>query len=100
MNVTAMHAPARSPATYTQQPVKFAATTSGPGVQAGFLDAPLTGLANRPSNATVAIATTWAKGAPPHAPTNRDLHRQQTVKHAIERHVLSIRRDNHRGADP
>ena len=62
MNVTAMQAPARSPATYTHQPVKFAATTSGPSVRAGFMDAPLIGLANRPSNATVAptaIAALW-----------------------------------------
>jgi hypothetical protein len=35
---------------------------SGPSVRAGFIDAPLTGLANRPSSATVdptAMAALW-----------------------------------------
>src|SRR5262249_61357820 len=38
----------------THQPVKSTATMSGPSVLAGFMDAPLIGLANSPSSATVA----------------------------------------------
>ena len=42
--------------------MKFTATMSGPRVRAGFIDAPLIGLANRPSRATVAptaMAALW-----------------------------------------
>src|SRR5262249_8790635 len=62
MSITAIHAPVRSPETYTHPPVKFAATTSGRSGRAGFIDAPLIDLANRPSNATVgptASAALW-----------------------------------------
>lgn len=49
-----MVAPIRGAKTYTHQPVKSTPTMSGPSVRAGFIDAPLMGLANRPSRATVA----------------------------------------------
>jgi hypothetical protein len=38
----------------THQPVKSPLTMSGPSVRAGFIEAPLIGLANSPSRATVA----------------------------------------------
>ena len=47
---------------YTHQPVKLVLTMSGPRVRAGFIEAPLIGLANRPSRATVeptARAALW-----------------------------------------
>src|SRR5215468_75526 len=62
MITTAMQAPMTGPRTYTHQPVKSVLTISGPSERAGFIDAPLIGLANSPSSATVeptAIAALW-----------------------------------------
>src|SRR5215469_988895 len=54
MITTAMAAPSTGPAIYTHHPVKSVLTMSGPSVRAGFIDAPLMGLANNPSRAMVA----------------------------------------------
>src|ERR1700730_8763961 len=63
MSITAMVAPMSGPKTYTHQPLKSLAMMSGPSVRAGFMDAPLMGLAKRPSRAMVAptaSAALWA----------------------------------------
>src|SRR5262249_58247366 len=68
MIITAMVAPSSGPARYTHHPVKSVLTMSGPRVRAGFIDAPLIGLANRPSRATVeptAMAALWPMLRPP-----------------------------------
>jgi hypothetical protein len=51
---TEIAAPTMSPTTWTHHPVKSPLTMSGPSVRAGFIEAPLIGLANRPIRATVA----------------------------------------------
>jgi hypothetical protein len=60
---TAMAAPITGPAMYTHHPVKSVDTMSGPRVRAGFIDAPLMGLANKRSSATVATGHRLAAGS-------------------------------------
>src|SRR5262249_48369070 len=54
MSIVAIAAPMRGAKAYTHQPVKSLATMSGPSVRAGFIDAPLIGLAKSPRSAMVA----------------------------------------------
>src|SRR5579871_4724677 len=86
---TAIIAPTSGPATYTQAWPRFPSTMSGPRDRAGFMDAPLTGAAQRPARPmypptanAARVPTLWAREAVPRIVLTRPTVRTTSMENA------------------